>query len=209
MAESTCTRVYVVDDDQEFADSLTSLLVTNGFDAQSFPFGEAFLDPIATLLPGAIMLDIKMPGMDGLAVLDELKARRVNWPVVMMTGHGEIPLAVRCIQRGAIEFIEKPFEEAKLLEVLSEAFHVLKVRISTREAARARHERLNSLSNREREVLALLTTGLTNKQIALELELSIRTVEMHRANLIRRLGVRTTPEAIRIALERHDPIAVN
>jgi two-component system response regulator FixJ len=127
----------------------------------------------------------------------------------MMTGHGDIPLAVRCIQRGAIEFIEKPFEEVKLLEVLNEAFHVLKMRISTRRETRARYELLNSLSKREREVLVHLTTGLTNKQIALELELSIRTVEMHRANLIRRLGVRTTSEAIRIALECNDLVLVD
>ena len=147
------------------------------------------------------MLDIKMPGMDGMTVLEKLKCRDVDWPVIMMTGHGDIPLAVRCIQLGAIEFIEKPFEEVRLLEVVNEARHVLSIRLAAREETQIRTERVNLLSKREREVLARLTTGLTNKEIGLDLNLSIRTVEMHRANLIRRLGVRTTPEAIRIALE--------
>jgi two-component system response regulator FixJ len=205
MAEPECSDVYVVDDDKEFADSLTCLLEADGFKARSFPLGQTFLDALATLVPGTIMLDIKMPGMDGITVLEKLKGMDVDWPVIMMTGHGDIPLAVRCIQLGAIEFVEKPFEEAKLLEVLSEATNVLNIRLAAREEVRTRDERLQSLSKREREVLARLTTGLTNKEIALTLNVSVRTVEMHRANLIRRLGVRTTPEAIRIALEHGEP----
>src|SRR5687768_1735802 len=112
MAEATSFAVYVVDDDCDFARSLTSLLQSNGFAARSFSSGAAFLNAVVALSPGPIMLDIKMPCMDGVAVLNELKAANVDWPVVMMTGHGDIALAVRCIQQGAIEFIEKPFEEA-------------------------------------------------------------------------------------------------
>lgn len=209
MAEQTCIRVYVVDDDREFAESLTSILLANGFDAQSFPSGKTFVDAIRSLIPGAIMLDVKMPSMDGLEVLEELKARRLIWPVVMMTGHGDIPLAVRCIQHGAIEFIEKPFEETKLLEMLNAAFNVLKLRYLSDEKARARQDLLNSLSKREREVLDFLTVGLTNREIALNLQLSIRTVEMHRANLIRRLGVRNSSEAIEFALKDHDLVFIN
>lgn len=200
MADATSFAVYVVDDDRDFARSLTCLLQSNGFAARSFSSGAAFLNALEALSPGPIMLDIKMPSMDGVAVLNELKAANVDWPVVMMTGHGDIALAVRCIQQGAIEFIEKPFEEARLLDVLSEAMLLLEASVAEREKMSRREELLNSLSKREREVLGRLTHGRTNKQIAMEFDLSVRTVEMHRAKLMRRLGVRTTTEAIRLAL---------
>lgn len=194
--------VYVVDDDHEFADSLTGLLKANGFPATSFSSGRRFLKALEVLSPGAIMLDIKMPGLDGLGVLGKLEQANLEWPVVIMTGHGDIPLAVKCIQRGAIGFIEKPFEEARLLGALSEAMHVLETQARTR-AERCRHQQLlSALTAREREVLEGLALGRTNKQIALQLELSVRTVEMHRAKLFRRLGVKTTSEAIGFALRR-------
>lgn len=201
MAEPTYRNVYVVDDDFDFSHSLVGLLQANGFDVRSFPLGKMFLDKLGSLQPGAILLDVKMPGMDGPSLLGELGQMNVDWPVVMMTGHGDIPLAVRCIQGGAIEFVEKPFSESQILAALSEAMLTLKKQISAQEKLRKRAERLRSLSPREREVLRYLSTGQTNKQIAYELDISIRTVEMHRANLMRRLGVRTTPEVIRIGLE--------
>jgi two-component system response regulator FixJ len=201
MAESTCCNVYVIDDDFDFSHSLVGLLQANGFEVRSFPLGKMFLEKLGSLEPGAILLDVKMPGMDGPALLDELSEMSVDWPVVMMTGHGDIPLAVRCIQRGAIEFVEKPFSEDQILAALNEAMLTMKKHLSDQEKLRNRAERLRSLSPREREVLRYLSTGQTNKQIAHELDISTRTVEMHRANLMRRLGVRTMPEVIRIGLE--------
>lgn len=196
------TLVYVVDDDEDFAHSLTGLLGANGFASSSFGSGEAFLQAVDTLGPGAILLDVKMPGLDGVAVLGRLNQVNLTWPVVIMTGHGDIALAVKCIQRGAIGFIEKPFEEARLLLALSEASHVLEKQLWDRDERSRSDQLLDSLTSREREVLARLALGHTNKQMALELKLSVRTIEMHRAKLFRRLGVKTTSAAIRFALQQ-------
>ncbi|RIX27132.1 response regulator transcription factor [Sphingomonas edaphi] len=201
MAEFIYRNIYVIDDDFDFSHSLVGLLQANAFEVRSFPLAKMFLDQLGSLVPGTILLDVKMPGVDGPALLDELGELNVDWPVVMMTGHGDIPLAVRCIQGGAIEFVEKPFSENQILAAISEAMLTLKKQMSAQEKLRNRAERLRSLSPREREVLRYLSTGQTNKQIAHALNISIRTVEMHRANLMRRLGVRTTPDVIRIGLE--------
>lgn len=197
----TDAAVYVVDDDEDFARSLTGLLRANGITAFSFISGEAFLGALDRLRPGPVLLDVRMPGLDGIAVLGRLNQANLPWPVVIMTGHGDVPLAVKCIQRGAIGFIEKPFEEARLLDAVTEANHVLEKQLYDF-AERSRHDQLfSALTSREREVLARLASGHTNKQMALELKLSVRTIEMHRAKLLRRIGVKTTSEAIKFALQ--------
>ena len=194
--------VYVVDDDEDFARSLTGLLRANGITASSFISGEAFLDEVERLAPGPILLDVRMPGLDGIAVLGRLNQIKLKWPVVIMTGHGDVALAVKCIQHGAIGFLEKPFEETRLLDALTEASHVLEKQLCDRAERSRQDQLLASLTVREREVLARLVLGHTNKQMALELRLSVRTIEMHRAKLFRRLGVRTTSEAIKFALQQ-------
>jgi two-component system response regulator FixJ len=200
MGRSGHACVYAIDDDEDFLRSLVGLLLANGFAASGVESGGRFLDELDGLEPGIIMLDVRMPGMDGLSFLEALRNRAVPWPVVMMTGHGDIPLAVRCIQAGAIEFIQKPFDEDTLHRGLSEAAQVLSRQNEGRAHAAFEQRRLDALSKREREVLAALAKGHTNKQIAHDLDLSVRTVEMHRSNLMRRLGVRTMPEVIRIGM---------
>lgn len=192
--------VYAIDDDEDFRRSLVAILLANGFEASGFESGMQFLNAVSDLEPGIIMLDVKMPQMDGVIFLGLLRNSILPWPVVMMTGHGDIPLAVRCIQAGAIEFIQKPFDENTLLAGLAEATQFLQSQREELNKSVADRRRLDALSPREREVLAGLVKGRTNKQIAGDLALSVRTVEMHRSNLMRRLGVRTMPEVIRIGL---------
>lgn len=201
MGESGHVGVYAIDDDEDFLRSLVGLLRANGFAASAFEGGARFLAEVDSLTPGIVIVDVKMPGMDGLNFLDRLRERKIIWPVVMMTGHGDIPLAVRCIQAGAIDFIEKPFDEETLQRGLCEATQVLREQLAGLEKTELDRQRIDALSKREREVLAALVRGRTNKQIAGDLELSVRTVEMHRSNLMRRLGVRTMPEVIRIGLQ--------
>lgn len=191
--------LYVVDDDDAIRRSLSFLLKTSGFAVQVFEGGLPFLKAAATLAPGCVLLDVRMPDMDGLEVQRELRARGIMLPVIIMTGHGDIDMAVAAMKAGASDFIEKPFEKATLLACIESA---RKQSIATRGVgARAQEAqaRLNILTDREREVLDGLVEGLPNKTIAYDLGISPRTVEIHRANLMQKLEVRSLAEALRIA----------
>jgi len=191
--------LYVVDDDDAIRRSLAFLLKTSGFGVQVFEGGLPFLKAAAGLEPGCVLLDVRMPDMDGLEVQRELRARGVMLPVIIMTGHGDIDMAVAAMKAGASDFIEKPFEKATLLACIESA---RKQSIATRGlGARAQEAqaRLNVLTDREREVLDGLVEGLPNKTIAYDLGISPRTVEIHRANLMQKLEVRSLAEALRIA----------
>ena len=189
----------VVDDDDAIRRSLSFLLKTSGFAVQVFEGGLPFLKAAAALEPGCVLLDVRMPDMDGLEVQRELRARGIMLPVIIMTGHGDIDMAVAAMKAGASDFIEKPFEKATLLACIESA---RKQSIATRGVgARAQEAqaRLNILTDREREVLDGLVEGLPNKTIAYDLGISPRTVEIHRANLMQKLEVRSLAEALRIA----------
>jgi two-component system response regulator FixJ len=144
-------------------------------------------------------LDIRMPGMDGLEAQQELQRLGIDLPVVIMTGHGDIPLSVRAMKAGAIDFIEKPFEKATLLAAIEQAFASMSRSDSGRERAKIAAIRLQALTPRERDVLDGLAKGLPNKTIAYDLGISPRTVEIHRANLMTKLDVRSLSEALRLA----------
>lgn len=191
--------VHLVDDEAAIRKSAGFMLKTAGFRVESYESGVELLKVHRELEPGCILLDIRMPGMDGLDVQQALRERGVTFPVVVMTGHGDISLAVRAMKGGAVDFIEKPFEKAVLLGALEEAF----ARVERAERAE-QHRRdaevlLAALTPREREVLEGLAEGLPNKGIAYDLGISPRTVEIHRANLMDKLGVRSLSEALRIA----------
>lgn len=191
--------LYVVDDDDAIRRSLAFLLKTSGFAVQVFEGGLPFLKAAAGLEPGCVLLDVRMPDMDGLEVQRELRARGVMLPVIIMTGHGDIDMAVAAMKAGASDFIEKPFEKATLLACIESA---RKQSIATRGLgvrAQEAQARLNILTDREREVLDGLVEGLPNKTIAYDLGISPRTVEIHRANLMQKLEVRSLAEALRIA----------
>ncbi len=201
MNESVDFPVLVIDDDDAFTDSLKHLLEVHNILAHTFPDAEAFLArKDATPRPAIALVDVRMPGKTGIDLLSDV----VSDPllvVVMMTGHGNVPLAVRAIQKGALEFLEKPFAEAKLLASLRIAQDELRRRVEEWNNRRSQTEKLAQLSRREKAVLELVSQGRNTKQIAEELKLSGRTVEMHRANLLRRLDLRTMAEALALLLD--------
>lgn len=191
--------VYVVDDDPSVRRSVSFMLKTTGHVVETYESGDALLKAAGHLNDGCVLLDIRMPGMDGLEVQDMLRKRGVSLPIVIMTGHGDISLAVRAMKAGAVDFIEKPFDSDVLLSALEEAFRRLSSKAATGERKKDAEVRLESLTPREREVLDGLAQGLPNKTIAYDLGISPRTVEIHRANLMTKLSVRSLSEALRIA----------
>jgi len=191
--------IHLVDDDEAIRRSAGFMLKTSGFRVESYESGVELLKNASKLEPGCILLDIRMPGMDGLEVQQALKDKGVAMPVIIMTGHGDVSLAVQAMKAGAIDFIEKPFEKAVLMSAIEQAFDRLQRTESHRDRADDAAVRLQSLTPREREVLDGLAKGLPNKTIAYDLGISARTVEIHRANLMSKLGVRSLSEALRIA----------
>lgn len=196
--------VHLVDDDESIRRSVGFMLKTSGFKVHSYASGAELLKEGKSLEAGCILLDIRMPGMDGLEVQQALHARGVSLPVVIMTGHGDVPLSVRAMKAGAIDFIEKPFERDVLLSAMNAGFAALMRSSSGRERARDAAVRLQALTPREREVLDGLADGLPNKTIAYDLGISPRTVEIHRANLMTKLEVRSLSEALRLAFAVQD-----
>jgi len=196
---SSNRTVHVIDDDDAMRDSMSFLLEARGFAPQAYASADAFLDSVAQAQAGYIVTDVRMPGLSGLELLRELKSRGVSWPVIVMTGHGDIGLAVQAMKAGAIDFIEKPFSDEALLNALSAAQD--KPGAETREAdADAAQRLLASLSPRERDVLQGVVAGKANKVIAHDLSISPRTVEIYRANLMTKTGARHLSELMRIAM---------
>ena len=191
--------IYVVDDDEAIRRSLSFLLKTSGYAVRLFEGGTVFLKEAAGLEPGCVLLDVRMPDIDGLEVQRELRARGIMLPVVIMTGHGDIDMAVAAMKAGASDFIEKPFEKAALLGCVEAARLLSAADRGAGERAEDARARLNVLTDRERDVLDGLVEGLPNKTIAFDLGISPRTVEIHRANLMQKLEVKSLAEALRIA----------
>ena len=191
--------VHVIDDDDSVRRSVGFMLKTSGYKVQSYSSGAEILKEAKSLETGCILLDIRMPGMDGLEVQQALRNHGVAMPVIIMTGHGDVPLSVRAMKAGAIDFIEKPFEKEVLITAIESGFSELRRADLGREKAKDAGVRLQVLTPREREVLDGLAQGLPNKTIAYDLGISPRTVEIHRANLMTKLGVRSLSEALRLA----------
>lgn len=191
--------VHVVDDDESVRRSVGFMLKTSGYQVKSYESGDELVKQAKSLETGCILLDIRMPGMDGLAVQQALHDHGVTLPVIIMTGHGDVPLSVRAMKAGAIDFIEKPFEKDVLLTAIELGFSSLERSASGRDRAKEASVRLHALTPRELEVLDGLAKGLPNKTIAYDLGISPRTVEIHRANLMAKLDVRSLSEALRLA----------
>lgn len=204
MSDELLRLVHLVDDDEAIRRSAGFLLKTSGFEVRAYESGVEFLKTASSLEPGCILLDIRMPGMDGLEVQQALKDKGITMPVIIMTGHGDVALAVQAMKGGAIDFIEKPFEKAVLLSAIDHALNRLKRAATDRGRADDALVRLQKLTAREREVLDGLAKGLPNKTIAYDLGISPRTVEIHRANLMSKLGVRSLSEALRLAFAAQD-----
>jgi two-component system response regulator FixJ len=204
MSDEELRLVHLVDDDEAIRRSVGFMLKTSGFQVRTYESGVDFLKSATSLDPGCILLDIRMPGMYGLEVLGALRAKGVSLPVIIMTGHGDVSLAVQAMKAGALDFIEKPFEKAVLLSAIEHGIERLKRSAADVDRADEAAVKLQALTPRERDVLDGLAKGLPNKTIAYDLGISPRTVEIHRANLMTKLGVRSLSEALRIAFAAQD-----
>jgi two-component system, LuxR family, response regulator FixJ len=199
MSDEEFRVVHLVDDDEAIRRSVGFMLRTSGFHVHTYESGVELLKAAPNLEPGCILLDIRMPGVDGLEVQAALRDKGVTLPVIIMTGHGDVSLAVQAMKAGAVDFIEKPFEKALLLSAIEHGIDRLRRTAANRDQADEASVRLQALTPREREVLDGLAKGLPNKTIAYDLGISPRTVEIHRANLMTKLDVRSLSEALRIA----------
>ncbi|MEJ8809654.1 response regulator [Variovorax ureilyticus] len=197
MNEPQSPLIHLIDDDRAVRESLALLIGTVGLRAQSWSDPLAFMEGFDRNSIGAIVLDVRMPGISGLTVLDTLITQGVDQPVIMLTGHGTVEMCRRAFKSGAAEFLEKPVDDEQLLEVVQQA---VRQHVRSRErtqADQAARDRYAQLSEREREVLGFIVTGLTNKEIARTLALSPRTVETHRANLFAKLECDSLARLIR------------
>lgn len=191
-------KIYVVDDDAAVCESIEALLMSHGWETATFSSASEFLDRFDPSAAACILLDVRMPETDGLSLLGQISDRRLSVPVIMVTGYGDVPLAVRAMQAGAADFVEKPFEEARLLQSIDRA-----VRYSPPIAQQADAElqtRFASLTPRETEVMQQMLIGHPNKIIAHHLEMSPRTVEIHRSRVMRKTGADSLSHLVRMAL---------
>ena len=194
--------VFVIDDDEAVRDSIRWLLEANGFETRCFESAEAFLAAdAATESSGCVLADVRMPGLSGLALQDELNMRGCTMPLVFITGHGDVPMAVETMKKGAVDFLQKPFSEERVRAVVELCLrrsgeHHERV-IAEREAV----ERIERLTARERQVLERIVAGRLNKQIADDLSISIKTVEAHRSNIMEKLLARSMADLMRVAIQ--------
>ena len=197
-AETPRRRVYVIDDDRDIRGSLEFLLGTSGITVQAFEGAATFIDQLPSLPPAPILLDVHMPGFDGMQLLQVLKDRAISWPVIMMSAFGEIAVAVRAMQLGSIDFLEKPLKPDVLERLLDKAFAAVTASNTQHQSQTDAQHRIAKLSQREREVMQILMDGAVNKIAAHKLGLSTRTVEMHRANALTKLGLRSIAQVVRL-----------
>ncbi|RST32266.1 DNA-binding response regulator [Sphingomonas ginkgonis] len=192
--------MYVVDDDEDFRDSLIALIVSRDYQGDGFASAAAFVAAEPSLHPGVLLLDLRMPMRGGLDLLESGDIPLDRFAVIVLTGHGDVNNAVRSLKAGAVDFIEKPFASDALLDAIGTAQSLLGNRRAADETRRRAELQIKRLSPRERDVLKQLAAGESNKRIAANLGLSPRTVEMHRANMMDKLNVRSASEAVHIAV---------
>lgn len=193
--------VFVVDDDPEVQGALRWLIQSVDLPVENFGSAEEFLDAIDPGQPGCLLLDVRMPGMGGLGLLENLRSLEIVLPVIVLTGHGEVPIAVRAMKAGAMDFVEKPCADQDLLDLIYKALQQDAHRREEMTQAAANNEQLKQLTPREREILDRLVQGQANKVIAAELNISERTVESHRRNIKEKMNVRSLAELVQIGLQ--------
>jgi two-component system response regulator FixJ len=197
-------KIYVVDDDAAVGESIEALLSSIGYETESFGSARQFLDGFDPPGAACILLDVSMPGMDGLTLLESMGSARQGVPVIMVTGHGDVPLAVRAMQAGAADFVEKPFEEDRLLQSIEQAINSATLApVAMDDGLTAR---FGQLTPRETDVMRQMVIGHPNKIIAYNLGLSPRTVEIHRGRVMLKTGAESLSHLVRLAIKAgHDP----
>jgi FixJ family two-component response regulator len=192
--------VFVVDDDPAMRDSLRWLIESTGLQVETFADAQTFLARIRPELPGCLVLDVRMPGMSGLDLQAELARRGIGLPTIVVTGHAEVAMAVRAVKAGAIDFIEKPFSDQLLLDRVRQGIEMDRRERDGRSRRAEVLRRMSLLTQREREVLDLVVAGRANKEIAAELRLSPKTVEVHRAHVMEKMQASSVAELVRLTL---------
>ena len=197
--------VHIIDDDDAVRDSVKAMLEASGFTCRAYAAARAFLDTSSALAPGCALVDVRMPEMDGLALLQELKARGSELSVIIMTGFADVPLAVKAMKAGAVDFVEKPCPREELVAAVERALVKAKAAQSDDAVRKEAQMRLDRLTGREREVLDLLVAGDANKVVAHKLGISPRTVEIHRGRLMEKAQVDSLAELVRLTLAARPP----
>lgn len=193
-------KVYVIDDDEAMRDSLYFLLGSAKFNVTLYQNAQNFIDSISSLDFGCVVSDVRMPGIDGIELLKRLKAARCMFPVIIMTGHGDVALAVEAMKLGAVDFLEKPFEDDRLIGMIETAIKQAEPDARNEAAALDIASRIATLSPRERQVMDGLIAGLSNKLIAREYDISPRTIEVYRANVMTKMQAASLSELVRLAV---------
>ncbi len=196
--------VYIVDDEERVRKSLCFLLKSDGLRSESFATAQAFVDSLDRIGSGCLLLDVCMPDMSGLELQQVLRENKLEIPVIIITGHGDVPTAVQAMKYGATDFVEKPFEGEELLERIHQCLSGEAMRRQSFESRKQAAETLSRLTRRERQIMEGLVAGKRNKQIAEELFISFRTVELHRANVMKKLEADSLSDVVRIALLAED-----
>ena len=194
-------RVHIVDDDEAMRDSLKWLLESRGLEVELYPSAEAFLGAFNSAFCGCLVLDVRRPGMTGLDLYEKLRARASTLPVIFITGHGDVPMAVSALKKGAADFIEKPFNDQDMLRLIESCMKQDRAAAAKRAENASAAQRLERLTQREREVLDLIVAGKLNKQIADELRISIKTVEVHRSRVMEKMRAHSVAELVQLALK--------
>jgi two-component system response regulator FixJ len=193
-------RVYVIDDDEAMRDSLNFLLDSANYKVTPFENALAFLDALPGLAFGCVVSDVRMPGLDGIELLKRMKAINSAFPILIMTGHGDVPLAVEAMKLGAVDFLEKPFEDDRLVAMIETAMHQAEPAARSEALTQDIAARIASLSPRERQVMDGLIAGLSNKLIARDYDISPRTIEVYRANVMTKMQANSLSELVRLAM---------
>src|SRR5690242_2827655 len=192
--------IYVVDDEDAVRTSLATLLQIHGFSTEVCRSGDEFLERVDAAKPGCALVDLRMPGLDGIGLLGKMAETNIRLPVIMMTGFGEVATAVKAMKAGAADFLEKPLDEAELLTILNRLISSSQVAVKADQQREQGLARLSRLTEREREVFDRLAMGLTNKGIAQDLGISPRTIEIHRARIMEKLEATTLSDLVRLAI---------
>lgn len=190
--------IRIVDDDNDLLEAIGFLLEAEGWDVKKFHSAKDFLVNEASSIPGCILLDVKMPSMNGLELQEEMKKRKINIPIVFLSAHGDIGMAVHTLQNGAVDFLEKPVKEEQLIKAIARAVRIDSLRRGNIKDPDQVKQRMDLLTERENQITLLLSQGLLNREIAERLSISVRTVETHRLRIFKKLGISEISELVQI-----------